>query len=227
MSWHDKVFNYCERGTDPAFWAEPLNAVSNIAFILAAALAFHHLATRRDIDRSIDIRVLAGIVLIIGVGSFLFHTFAESWAVLADVIPITVFILAFLYVSLRTLAGAPRWLAGTLVILFFGLSQSISGLQCGGSACLNGSVGYLPSFLALGGFALYLSLKGGHPSTRWLWAGFLVYAVSLTFRTIDLAACSSLLLGGRSVGTHFLWHLLNGLLLYLLLRALMARPSRA
>lgn len=225
MAWRDKVYIYCERGSDPSFWAEPLNAVSNVAFIITAVLAFHHLATRRDINRGIDIWVLAWIVLAIGIGSFLFHTFAETWAELADVIPITIFILTFLIVSLRTLAGAPWWIAGGLVVLFLGVSQLVAGLRCDDGACLNGSVAYLPAFLALAGFAPYLSLKG-HPASRWLWAGLLVFALSLTFRTIDLPYCPSLVAGGRTLGTHFFWHILNGTLLYLLLRALMARPER-
>jgi hypothetical protein len=43
-------------------------------------------------------------------------------------------------------------------------------------------------------------------------AGTLV--VSLTFRSIDMDVCDAL-----PLGTHFLWHSLNGLALYLLLRA--------
>jgi hypothetical protein len=38
--------------------------------------------------------------------------------------------------------------------------------------------------------------------------------VSLVFRSIDQAVCASF-----PLGTHFLWHCLNGLVLYLLLRA--------
>ena len=39
-SWLTPVDNYCER-IDPGFWAEPLNALSNTAFILAAAYGFY------------------------------------------------------------------------------------------------------------------------------------------------------------------------------------------
>ncbi len=35
--WGAKIYNYCERGQDRAFWAEPLNAVSNAAFIMRGA----------------------------------------------------------------------------------------------------------------------------------------------------------------------------------------------
>lgn len=225
MSWRDKVYIYCERGLDPAFWAEPLNALSNGAFIVAALLAFHHLRTRTDIDRGKDVWFLTAVVSIIGAGSFLFHTFAESWAELADVLPITVFIVTFLAVALRTLAGAPWIAVGVLLVAFLGLSQWIGGVRCGDGPCLNGSIAYMPAFLALGSFAPLMSLKT-HPSAKWLWAGLAIFAVSLTFRTIDMPYCPALTASGRAIGTHFLWHILNGTLLYLLLRALMARPPQ-
>jgi hypothetical protein len=37
MDW-GKVYSYCERGGDPTFWAEPLNAISNGAFIIAVLI---------------------------------------------------------------------------------------------------------------------------------------------------------------------------------------------
>ena len=45
MNLGEKIFIYCERGQDPSFWAEPLNAVTNAAFILAAIAATRDYAT--------------------------------------------------------------------------------------------------------------------------------------------------------------------------------------
>jgi hypothetical protein len=39
----------------------------------------------------------------------------------------------------------------------------------------------------------------------------------MTFRTIDFEVCRWAVRGGRGVGSHFLWHTFNGLLLYVLL----------
>jgi hypothetical protein len=47
-------------------------------------------------------------------------------------------------------------------------------------------------------------------------------AVSLTFRSIDMTVCDAL-----PLGTHFLWHSLNGLALYLLLGAGLIGRSNA
>lgn len=223
MDWRSKVYIYCERGLDPHFWAEPLNAVSNAAFIIAGLAALYRLSTRRDIDRGWDVWLLSGLVLVIGTGSFLFHTFAEAWASLADVLPITLFILGFLFVAFRSLAGLPWWLSLLLLLPFLGLSQWIGDLQCGGRSCLNGSIAYVPALAALAGFTLYAAATR-QPSAPWMGAALLTFALSLTFRTIDMPYCAELTFGGLAIGSHFLWHILNGTLLYLLLRALMARP---
>ncbi len=41
----------------------------------------------------------------------------------------------------------------------------------------------------------------------------------ITLRSLDLALCDKVLIEGRKVGTHFAWHILNALTLFLLLRA--------
>ena len=41
----------------------------------------------------------------------------------------------------------------------------------------------------------------------------------MAFRSLDLALCDAYQFQGRKIGTHFIWHLLNGLTLFLLLRA--------
>ena len=48
----------------------------------------------------------------------------------------------------------------------------------------------------------------------------IVFAVSLTFRTIDEPLCSQI-----AFGTHFLWHILNSLVLFLLLRVLILQRA--
>src|SRR5687768_2996924 len=95
MAWSDQLFRYCERGADAAFWAEPLNALSNIAFLAAALAAGRELAGRPTGGRRHFEALLVVLVAVIGVGSFLFHTLATRWAMYADVIPIGLFMLAY------------------------------------------------------------------------------------------------------------------------------------
>ena len=72
---------------------------------------------------------------------------------------------------------------------------------------------------------LAIAIVGGllaerkHPAPPFiLWAA-LIFAISVTFRSLDLALCDAYQIQGRKIGTHFAWHLLNGLALFLLLRA--------
>ena len=88
MDWTQQVDGYCER-LDPGLWAEPLNAVTNLAFLIAAFAAWR--LVRHDGLPLAKLLVL--ILTLIGIGSGLFHTFATIWASLADTLPILAFIL--------------------------------------------------------------------------------------------------------------------------------------
>ena len=98
MNWSAPIDLYCER-TDASFWAEPANALSNAAFLIAAAAAFW--LWRRAPGRDWPALALIIVVMAVGVGSFAFHTLATRGAILADVIPIALFIYGYLLLALR------------------------------------------------------------------------------------------------------------------------------
>ena len=93
-------------------------------------------------------------------------------------------------------------------------------------AALAGGVGYLPVLAALTLLGGWLAWRPGAPERRAAGRAHLVaaasFAAGLAFRTIDLAACAVL-----PMGTHFLWHLLAGLTVALLLRSMPARSPGA
>lgn len=222
----DKIFAYCERGADPTFWAEPLNAASNAAFI-AAGLAGLWLsrggAERRPSAAGVALSLL---VLGIGCGSFLFHAFAERWSALVDTIPIGVFMLAYLGLALRRLLGLSWGFTALGLSAFVGLIAAGMSVRCDGGACLNGSVGYLPALAALwlvGG----AMARSGKPGGRLVLAGAAVFTVSLLFRTADRVLCDQLAIQGTRIGSHFLWHVLNACLLLILVRAVHASERTA
>lgn len=226
MSWSDQVFNYCERGTSGAFWAEPLNAFTNAAFILAAAVAARELGRRDDAARRHVEWTLIALVAVIGIGSFLFHTYATRWSAIADVAPIGIFMLAYFAYALRRLAGW-HWLMVATALTGFVLALRYAGeIQCrpgllsvtaaARGRCLNGTLGYAPAFLAMLLVGALLAVKR-HPAWRWLVAAGGVFLVSMLFRTLDLEICAVTRIAGRALGTHALWHILNALTLWLLL----------
>lgn len=238
MSFGEHVFLYCERGTNAALFAEPLNAASNFAFLLAGLVGLQLVLWRPAEQRSADHYLLAVLVLFIGLGSLAFHLYADQGTAIADIVPISVFILVYLGFALNRFVGVPPGWTVLLVIGYAALASIATQVQCwdggigfpgadvqGAKPCLNGSVGYLPALVALVVIGLLLKERE-HRAAPWLlWAGA-IFAVSITLRTLDMALCDQVVIDGRKVGTHFAWHVLNALALFLLLRAsLFAGPA--
>jgi hypothetical protein len=214
MDWSQPIDLYCER-TDAAFWSEPVNAASNAAFLIAAAAAF--VQWRRG-DRG-DWPALALIVVMtaVGIGSFTFHTVATRGAVLADVVPIAVFIYGYLLLALRRFLGLPCVAAGAIVVAYAAAAQGVSALAP--PRFLNGSAGYLPALAAL---IVVAAIAKERDARRGLGVAALIFAISLTLRSVDIALCPAF-----PLGTHFAWHILNAVVLYALLHtAMAARRSR-
>jgi len=218
-SWFLSVDSYCERFA-PGFWAEPINAVSNGVFVLAAVHAFW--MWRRKQPRDWPALWLIAVTATVGIGSFLFHTFANRWSLLADVLPIAVFIYSYFLLAMRRYLrlGIVPAIAFTLAFAVFNLFFPRLWFNLFPGLTLNGSVGYLPALAALiaVGIACRI-LHARQPGRSLVWAGS-IFAVSLFFRSIDNAVCSAL-----PLGTHALWHMLNALVLWVLMVAALKRAS--
>jgi hypothetical protein len=215
MVWRAPVIDYCERQSS-AFWAEPANAISNFAFVIAAASAF--LLWRRRGRADYPALALIIVTASVGVGSFIFHTVATRGAMLLDVIPIAIFIYGYFLLALRRFFGLTLAPATAITLVFAALSFSVTTIKA-----FNGSVGYLPALAALSIFAMLLWLRSGERETaRALSVAAALFAVSLFFRTIDRAVCPAF-----PLGAHVLWHMLNAGVLWMLLRAaILAGPRR-
>lgn len=237
-SW-DQVSCYCERALNPDFWAEPLNAMSNLAFLIATLLAYTDLRVRGPKRGDKALLGLIGLLMAVGAGSFMFHTFATGWARLADVTPIAAFITLYMVLALHWFLGIN--LPGALAIAAALVAMTLAMFLCGGllpeglcrvfSTSLSGSLAYLPALIALGGVGTIL-YRRKHRATDWVLTALCVFTLSLIMRTLDgwpagnAIGCMVREMGERTVhlGTHSLWHILNAVTLYLLLRALIENP---
>lgn len=206
-------FGYCER-LDGGFWAEPVNAVTNAAFLAAALAALLLWRQRGGGDRGVLVLIL--LVFAIGIGSFLFHTMPNGRTVLADIVPIQLFAFGYFAFALRRYLGASGLVTAAGTVAFFGLGLALSWA---GRAVLpvpaSGSAGYAAFLIGIFGIAAALP-RGpalGRQRKLLILAG-VAFAASLTMRSIDFAVCA-----GLPLGTHWLWHLLNALVLHWLLRA--------
>ena len=159
-------------------------------------------------------RALCGVLTAIGIGSFLFHTLANRWSVIADVVPIMLFILLYLYLTGVRYLRLPAWGGAAIAAAFIPVSSVLQGWLTPVVGRLNGSIGYVPTLLAMCGFALLLGLRA-HPAWRGIATAAGLLVVSLTMRTLDNQTgpvCEAF-----PYGMHWGWHLLNGALLGVLI----------
>lgn len=211
MDWLQPMDEYCER-VDARFWSEPLNALSNAAFIVAALVLFIQWSRRKPSD---GIGLLLTLnVFIVGIGSFLYHTFANRWSVMADVIPITVFILFYLVMALHSYLRLRWWTSLATVIAFLAASHVVSNAL---EPLIGYTAAYIPALAAIAAVAIAARNRAPDASRGLRMAGA-AFALSCLFRAADLPFCAA-----NPAGTHMVWHLLNGLTLYLLVRTYILR----
>ncbi|SES25222.1 Ceramidase [Tranquillimonas rosea] len=199
MDWTTYIDGYCER-TDPGYWAEPVNAVTNAAFLLAAAF------TWRRSSGLILARLLCVLLFAIGIGSYLFHTHATVWASTADTTPIGLFILLYLFAANLHFWTLPGWAAALGTAAFVPWTMVLTPLFAAMPFFTISSFYWpVPLLIALYAVALH---RRAPQTARGLAIGAAILVVSLTFRSLDEPLC-----GAVPVGTHFLWHVLNATML--------------
>ena len=206
--------DYCER-VGMEVLAEPLNAFSNVSFLLAAWAAWV-LATRTG-ALSAGVRALILLGASVGVGSILWHTFPNMLTLILDSVPILIFIMWFIWLYARNVIGMRPPFAVAAAVAF--LVATLLAIPFSG--VLHGAFVYTP------GLIVTLVLGVFHARERRaarfaLLAAAGVYLAALFFRTIDNEVCSVL-----PIGTHFVWHLLIGLVTYLAMRPLVLSTTTA
>jgi Ceramidase len=190
---------YCER-TSATYWSEPVNALTNLAFLVAALVMWGRSAALPMA------RAMCIVLAIIGVGSYLFHTHANRLSAALDVAPILGFILLYVFAATRDLLGQRGWRPWAAVAAFFPYT-ALTVPVFAALLPLGSSAGYAPIPVLILGYAFALRRKA--PVTaRGMVLGAAILVVSLGFRTLDAPLCAAF-----PLGTHFLWHILNAVML--------------
>lgn len=207
MDWTRQIDGYCER-LDPGLWAEPLNAITNLAFLIAAFAAWR-LVRHDDLPLA---RALVVILALIGIGSGLFHTLANVWTSLADTLPILAFILVFVLAASRDFLNWPPKLALVAVVGVIPWAAGVSWALLQVMPGLGASAVYASVDLLIWLYAAML-LRRAPDTARALAIGAALLAVSITARALDMPFCAE-----NPIGSHFLWHILNAVMLFWMIR---------
>jgi hypothetical protein len=204
---------YCEQPIYQAFF-EPINTITNLAFMIAGIVLFIQLKKRNILD--VKGIYFSALLVIVGLGSFIWHLYRTDLTVMLDSIPIALFVLSYLFFYI--LQMTKNWfLRIGLFLSFFGymilLTKALSGLD-NQWLLTNGGMQYLVAlsfFVVLQIFNRYWYPGLIKPS----FIVVLLFALSIFFRQTDLLVCEYI-----GFGTHFMWHILNGVVLYSFVRLL-------
>jgi len=206
---------YCEQPLFQHFF-EPLNTLTNLFFVLAGIILIFQLKKAKAL--TLPAIWLSSLLIIIGIGSLLWHLYRSDFTLLIDLIPIALFIFSYLVayvlkvthqVLFRILLIAGFFIYAPLItILVNRLSLDFLG---------NGGAPYLVSISYLAVIQLF-NLWKKVPVIRQSLVIVIVFFLSLLFRQLDMVLCDQI-----HFGTHFIWHILNAVTLYLMIRLLYIR----
>lgn len=205
MDWTAQIDIYCER-VGFGFWAEPVNALTNLLYIAGAILMY-----RRTAGDGLPLaRALAVTLGLIGIGSFLFHTLATGWAAAADSAPIGAFILIYLFAVNRDVIGLAGWAAGAATALYLPfVALVVPLLERNAFLAISNVYWTVPILLVL--YAPVVTRIRAATALGFL-LGATLLSLSITVRSVDLPWCAA-----WPLGTHFGWHCLNSVMLPLMI----------
>ena len=195
---------YCER-TNQQIFNEPVNAISNIFFIIVS-LSLIKILRKNQSNKIYYIQPI--LIFFIGIGSFLFHLNPNMITLYLDVIPIFLFSLSFIFFFNRDVININNLNNALLFLLFFFLFLFITPKL--NYEILNGSEFYFANYFFLTMYTIWLYLKKSD-FFQLLLLGFIFFNLSILLRSLDNHICEYF-----SIGTHFLWHFLNAYLLKIL-----------
>ena len=208
------IDKYCER-THEGLWAEPLNVVTNLAFVIVLFLLFKYFNKhfKGQYLKYWDISLLLFFLFCLSIGSTLWHLFAQRWALMADVIPILLFINVFLLSCFVRVLKFSAWQAALAFVVYQAMNFAVQ--KQFDINTLNGSIFYVPILLYLA-IIMVFTCRMGKSLCQYYVLSVTLFAIALVLRTLDLSACDVF-----PLGTHFIWHTLISMMIYALTMSLM------
>lgn len=195
---------YCERGDSLEFFAEPLNAISNLAFIFAG-LGIYRLLTKNRIQQ-VEYKTVLILILLVGFGSFLWHATRNSFTLLLDAVPTALSFTLIIYILLSKLI-ANKLIALLIAALLLPTRFFISSFAS--TDIISSLIRNAIIFTTILVLIVWSFKKYGRVALEGL-SVLAIYLLAISMRVMDLQTCPTF-----NIGTHFLWHILNALAVYL------------
>ncbi len=196
---------YCETPALVASFAvEPINTWSNLFIIAVGLLAITIVARRPGRPHGRSLWILAILLTITGVGSFLWHGWREPGFLILDAVPGALFLFIAAYLWMRRFYSRTVALVG---VIAFALLEALSAAYGADALSHQYAVVSMAPVLALTSAWLIARTYGESLRAAALGGGALALALAaIYFRSIDLSVCETF-----AIGTHFIWHLLLSL----------------
>ena len=190
-------FYYCERTSIYAF-AEPINTISNLAFILCGL----YLIFKKDMK----LNIFPYLIIFIGIGSFLFHLLPTKTFSTLDIFSIILFVFSYNYVLNKNVLGK-----SPIYSLLSSIFVIIASFYLG-KLLLNTIIGSSSFYLGLLIYMIFMMLlTKKNKNAKYFLFATLLFTASILIRSIDFYVCNYF-----KTGSHFIWHILNSIVLYLL-----------
>lgn len=209
--WDRYIDLHCERLQDGLF-EEPLNTLSSLLFIVFAVLLWRLLGTQKRKPSGIIFLII--MMVLIGLGSAIFHTTARMWGALADALPIAIFALAYLYMFTRYVMNLKR----LEVLIAFAIFVAVNVIfKMNVHKAPDGYLSLIPTLLLYLVFSFYMIFTK-NPSGKITMLAAMIALVAINFRIYDRNACEYI-----NFGTHFMWHSLMAVFCYLGVREIIRK----
>ena len=191
-------FYYCERNSIETF-AEPINAISNVAFVLCGIIFF----LRKGMIKN----PLPYSVIFIGLSSFLFHYIPIRFFSTLDVFSILVFVVLYNTLLTKKILNYTYFKSALssfiLILLSFLLGILLSKTIISTSSFYLGLLSYM----------IYIAfLLKKVSNIKYFLIAIILFSISLIFRSVDIYLCDFI-----SFGTQFVGHILKSLVIYFLI----------
>lgn len=194
LNLYSSLPDHCEKSW--GLISEPIDTISNIAFFISAY--FIYALFKRNNIKDDYLQILLILVLLIGTGSTIYHAFRNPFTLIADQLPIYVFVVysIYLFVKYVTQNKILQYLVPVLLVIFQFISLANIPLFI-----FNMPTRHAVNLFFIAALSIWSYRKLGN-LTLGIVPVLFTYALGIFSRAFDLIVCPI-----NGFGTHFFWHI--------------------